>query len=124
MMLKKRLHEVYVKNMSAQKGTHIEDGNRHTSGLKQTRMEDDLDKDIRYAEKNRPVIAELRRMASSACGDRTPVDDMSSHNGQHVHRDDGQRGADGREIEMARTEYTAYATPQQSAGLTDPNKVG
>ena len=78
----------------------------------------------RIADKNCPMTSELRSITRSACGDRTPVDDMSSHNMQQVYRDDDQRGAVEREVEMARTEYTTYATSQQSAGLADPNREG
>ena len=74
--------------------------------------------------KNSQETAELKLMASSASEDKIPVGNMSSHNAQHVHGGDEQRGAVGQGMELTRTKYTAYATPQLSAGLADPNREG
>ena len=68
--------------------------------------------------------AELKLMTISASEDQTPVGNMTSQSAQHVHGVDEQRDAVGRGMELTRTKYTAYATPQLPAGLADPNREG
>ena len=71
---------------------------------------------------DRLEIAELRQVDRSAHEGQTPVGDVSGPSMKHVHRDNGQPGADGHGMESIRIDYTAYATTQQSAGLASTNR--
>ena len=64
------------------------------------------------------ATTELWLMTCSASEDTTPVGDVSSHSVQHVHRN-------GRGMEPARIEHTAYAIPQKPADyVANPNRMG